>query len=68
MSVPALAERLQREIDRVSRAPVWDLAHLQARIEQVAVNLGSVESPSGRTASDIESFRAWRATVEANIK
>ena len=68
MSVPALAARLQEEIARVSRAPVWDLAHLQARIERVATSLGAVTPPPGRTASDIQSFKAWRATVESAIK
>ena len=68
MSVPALAERLQAETARVSREPVWNLTHLQARIEQVASNLASIAPPPGRTASDIESFKAWRATVETNIR
>lgn len=68
MRVPALAERLQTEIARVSRPPVWDEPHLRARIDQVARILAAVESPSGRTASDIASFQSWRPTVETNIK
>jgi spore coat protein CotH len=68
MSIPALAERLQAEIARVGREPVWDLPHLVARIERVARNLDAVESPSGRTAIDIAGFTSWRATVENAIK
>lgn len=68
MSVPALSERLQAEIARINREPVWDVPHLLARIAQVAANLNAITSPSGQTASDIARFNSWRATVEATVK
>ncbi len=68
MSVPALAERLQAETARIGLEPVWDAPHLVARVDQVARSLGTVDTPTGRTASDIAQFTAWRSAVEGVVK
>jgi spore coat protein H len=67
LSVPALAQQYRDEVDRMGRRPVWDQPALLDRVAEVARIFGTAES-SGRTASDIGRFLAYRSTVEAYIR
>jgi spore coat protein CotH len=66
-SVPALREKYQAEVVRVSQPPVWDEAVLLARVEQIARLLGTAERV-GRTASEVARFEASRPIIEAFIR
>jgi spore coat protein H len=66
-SVPALFEKYQAEVARVSQAPVWDEAALLERVAQVGRILATAER-KGRTAGDISRFESNRKIVEDFIR
>lgn len=68
LAVPALAARVQAEVTRIRRAPVWNQDVLLDRIDRAARVIASADASSGRTAADVGRFNSWRATVEGIIR
>ena len=61
------SDRVNQEVARIGREPVWDQQVLLDRLNAVERIFAAIE-PTGRTASDISRFRSTRAIVEGVIR
>lgn len=67
LEVPILTQRLNAEVDRIGREPVWNQAVLMERVADVAKILSTAET-TGRTANDVGRFGSMRPIIENIIR